>query len=198
RLQQLRHVLAHAVLADLEAFLLEVGDDLLHDVVVARLLEIGHDDGLGIGLGLRIRNTQLLGRPQAKEPVAAAIDLEFKLLVVLVLMLATLLAVFERWHAPAPQCHPLNGMWPRRRADQGYSGRERSSANPACAASSSSIGPTMPGRSSSAPTAMRWRAVHGRRRRAIGRTAATWSPASTSSPAAAGSDSTTKAWSPAS
>src|SRR5262249_38933235 len=112
-LQQLRHMLAHAVLADLEALLLEIGDDLLHDVVVARLREVGHDDGLGIGLGLRTRNAQLLGRPQAEKPVAPSSNLELKLFVVLVLVLKPLLAVFERWHAAAPRCDHLNGLGPR-------------------------------------------------------------------------------------
>ena len=76
---------------------------LANDVVVARLLEIGHDHLLGIGLGIVARDPHLLRRPKAEKLVAPGDDLELKLLIVLELRLGGFLAVVKRVHAPGSQ-----------------------------------------------------------------------------------------------
>src|SRR5215475_11962366 len=120
--QRLGHAQAQAVLGHRDAAALEVGQHLLDDVVVAGLLEIGGDYGLGVGIGLAGRDAELAGNPQAEDLVGAHLDLELELLVVLVLLLEALFPILEDRHSDrlltgAPPC-----IWPQTQARQGYIG----------------------------------------------------------------------------
>jgi hypothetical protein len=55
--------------------------DLAQHVVVARFLEIGGDDFLGIGISRGTRDAHFAGRPQAQKLVPARVDLEARFLV---------------------------------------------------------------------------------------------------------------------
>ena len=68
-----------------------------------RLLEVGHDHLLGVGLGIVACDAHFLRRPQAEKLVAPGDDLELKLLIVLELRLGGFLAVVERVHSPGSQ-----------------------------------------------------------------------------------------------
>ena len=59
----------------------EVLAELAEDVIVADLLEIRHDDRLGIGVGLGAGESELLRRPQAEELVATGVRLKSQFLV---------------------------------------------------------------------------------------------------------------------
>jgi hypothetical protein len=54
----------------------EILHQLLHDVVVSRLLEVGQDDLLSIALSIRAALAHDPGRPQTEQLVPARIDLE--------------------------------------------------------------------------------------------------------------------------
>src|SRR5262245_2558958 len=102
-LDRLRHQLVHGaanlVIRVLDALGVEILANLAEHVIVARLLEIRHDDRLGIGLGLGAGEPELLRRPQAEELVATGVCLESQLLVDDELLLEALLALVERSHA---------------------------------------------------------------------------------------------------
>jgi hypothetical protein len=82
----------------LHALVVEVLPDLSEYVVVPGLLEIGHDDVLGIGVGLGAGQAELLRRPPAEELVAAGVRLESELLVMGEPLLETFLALVESRH----------------------------------------------------------------------------------------------------
>jgi hypothetical protein len=76
----------------------EILRQLLDDVAVARPVEIGDDDLLGIGLGVGTALAHHAGRPQAEQLVLARRRLELQVLVVLELLLEGFLALVERGH----------------------------------------------------------------------------------------------------
>ena len=81
----------------------EVAHQLVHHVVIARLLEIGHDDFAGHRP--RQRRPILPSRPAAHRPsilFLRARDLELQFLVVLELVFEGFLAFVERGHSAAP------------------------------------------------------------------------------------------------
>jgi hypothetical protein len=78
------YLCAQLRLSSSDAFLLEVGQHLVDDIVIARSLEVRRDDGFGIGLCLLTgRKAQPRGRPQPEQPVAARRDPEPQFLVAL-------------------------------------------------------------------------------------------------------------------
>src|SRR5262249_42568932 len=91
-------LLADAVVFHRLAGCSEVAHQPVHDVRLARLLELGQDDFLGVGLGVSPGLADQARRPQAQHLVLARRDLELKLLVVLELLLEGLLALVERGH----------------------------------------------------------------------------------------------------
>src|SRR5215467_7010292 len=96
---QLVHGAANLVIRDADALGVEVLANLAEDVVVTDLLEIRHDDRLGIGVGLVAGEAELLRRPQAEELVATGVRLESQFLVEGELLLEAFLALVERSHA---------------------------------------------------------------------------------------------------
>ena len=66
--------------------------------LLAGLLEIGGDDFLGIGIGIRAGLPEKPGRPQAEELVPAGFRLEPELFVMRELVLECVLAVVESGH----------------------------------------------------------------------------------------------------
>jgi len=76
----------------------EVLHQLVQDIVVARLLEVGQDDFLGIGLGVGAALAHQAGGPQAEQLVLARGRLELQVLVVLELLLEGFFALVERGH----------------------------------------------------------------------------------------------------
>src|SRR5258708_936784 len=76
----------------------QIAQDLLDHVVVARLLEIGLDYGLGVAIGRRPAQTQPVGDPQAEQLVAPRGHLERQLLLILVLRLGAFGAVVPARH----------------------------------------------------------------------------------------------------
>ena len=68
-----------------------------------KLLQIGNDDLLGVGLGVGPGLAQLLGGPKAQQLVAAGVRLEAQLLVMRELLLEGILALVERAHGPISQ-----------------------------------------------------------------------------------------------
>jgi hypothetical protein len=93
-------LLADGVLVRRLAGRREVGHQLLHDVGIARLLEVGHHHVLGIGLGIGAGLAHQAGGPEAQQLVAARVDLELQLLVMLVLGFEGFLAIVEGGHRP--------------------------------------------------------------------------------------------------
>src|SRR5215470_449632 len=96
---QFVHGAANLVIRLLDAVGVEVLAELAEDVIVADLLEIRHDDRLGISLGLGAGEPELLRRPQAEVLVATGGRLESQFLVEDELLLEALLALVERSHA---------------------------------------------------------------------------------------------------
>src|SRR5262245_330991 len=96
---QLVHGAANLVIRDADALGVEVLANLAEDVIVTDLLEIRHDDRLGIGVGLVAGEAELLRRPQAEELVATGVRLESQFLVEGELLLEAFLALVERSHA---------------------------------------------------------------------------------------------------
>ncbi len=92
-----------------DALGVEVAANLAEDVIVAGFLEIGDDDLLGVGVGLRARHPELRRRPQAEQLVAARVRLEAQLFVMGELLLETFLAFVERGHA----CLAVSGATPQ-------------------------------------------------------------------------------------
>src|SRR5262249_24107862 len=90
---------ANLVIRQDDAFGVEVLANLAEDVVVTDLLEIRHDDRLGIGVGLVAGEAELLRRPQAEELVATGVRLESQFLVEGELLLEAFLALVEGSHA---------------------------------------------------------------------------------------------------
>src|SRR5438874_4565705 len=80
----------------------EVVHQGVHHVVVARLLEVGHDDVAGISLGCGACLADQAGRPQPQHLVLARARFEFQLLVMLEFLLKGVLALVERRHLGAP------------------------------------------------------------------------------------------------
>src|SRR5260370_26912804 len=76
----------------------EVVHQRVHHVMVARLLEVGHDDVARIVLGVRTRLADQASRPQPQHLVLAGAGLEPQLLVMLELVLESLFALVERRH----------------------------------------------------------------------------------------------------
>src|SRR5262245_56221377 len=96
---QLVHGAANLVIRDADTLGVEVLANLAEDVIVTDLLEIRHDDRLGIGVGLVAGEAELLRRPQAQELVATGVRLESQFLVEGELLLEAFLALVERSHA---------------------------------------------------------------------------------------------------
>src|SRR5215472_3463052 len=96
---QLVHGAANLVIRDADALGVEVLANLAEDVVVTDLLEIRHDDPLGIGVSLIAGEAELLRRPQTEELVATGVRLESQFLVEGELLLEAFLALVERSHA---------------------------------------------------------------------------------------------------
>src|SRR6516164_9764955 len=96
---QFVHGAANLVIRQGDALGVEVLTELAEHVIVADLLEIRHDDRLGIGVGLGAGEPELLRRPQAEELVATGVRLESQFLVEDELLLEAFLALVERSHA---------------------------------------------------------------------------------------------------
>src|SRR5262244_4296581 len=96
---QLIHRAANLVIRQVDALGVEVLANLAEDVIVTDLLEIRHDDRLGIGVGLGAGEPELLRRPQAEVLVATGVRLESQFLVEDELLLEAFLALVERSHA---------------------------------------------------------------------------------------------------
>src|SRR5215813_3945725 len=96
---QFVHGAANLVIRQVDALGVEVLAELAEDVIVADLLEIRHNDRLGIGVGLGAGEPELLRRPQAEVLVATGVRLESQFLVEDELLLEALLALVERSHA---------------------------------------------------------------------------------------------------
>ena len=86
-------------LVDLDSGGGQVAEQLADHVLVARFLEIGLDDRLGIGIGFLGRQAHLLRRPLPQQPVAARGDAELHFLVTGELGLEGAFAVVEAGHA---------------------------------------------------------------------------------------------------
>ncbi|CDX49753.1 hypothetical protein MPL3365_100204 [Mesorhizobium plurifarium] len=109
-LDRLRHQLVHGA-ADLMVGLVDAGGieilaDLAENIVVARFLDIGDHNFLGIGLGIGAGFAEFLGGPQAKRLVAARRGLEAKFLVEGEFALEALFAVFHAAH-DVPPINPI-------------------------------------------------------------------------------------------
>src|SRR6516165_6876438 len=108
---QFVHGAANLVIRQVDALGVEVLANLAEDVVVTDLLEIRHDDRLGIGVGLVAGEAELLRRPLAEELVATGVRLESQFLVEGELLLEAFLALVERSHA----CLAVSGATGRSR-----------------------------------------------------------------------------------
>ena len=95
---QLDHDGADLVIGRGDAVGVEILADLAEDVVVAGLLEVGHHDLFGVGLGIGALAPELLGGPKPEQLVAPGRRLEFQLLVVRELLLETFFTLVERGH----------------------------------------------------------------------------------------------------
>ena len=126
---------AHFGIVDVAAGAGQVAEDLADDVLVARFLEIGLDDFLGVGIGFLGREPHLVRRPASEQPVAPRGDAERGLLVHRVLAFLALLAVAEIGHGSAFRVESRPGVSAKRRqaaspvprATQGCVARWRSS-----------------------------------------------------------------------
>src|ERR1700730_15583988 len=103
-----RHQLDHGA-ADLmvglgNALVVEITPDFLEDAAFACVIERGQDHLLGVGVGLRSRQSQFLRGPNAEHPVAPRSGLEPQLFVMRELLLESFLALVERGHACLAGC----------------------------------------------------------------------------------------------
>jgi hypothetical protein len=80
----------------------QIAEDLAHDVLMARFLEIGEHDGFGIGLRVIARQLEDVGHPKAHQLVAPRLGLEGHLLVVGKLVLEGVFAIVEGGHSGSP------------------------------------------------------------------------------------------------
>src|ERR1700674_5901047 len=130
-LQQLVHGAANLVIGLGDALGVEVAPDLLEHVVIA-LGVLGHHHFLGIGIGVRAGEAELLRRPKAERLVAAGDRLEPQLLVVREALFELLLALVEggghagprvRWQNASAAC--IKGWNPQINSARGRPGANR-------------------------------------------------------------------------
>src|SRR5262249_51158141 len=149
---------------------------LLNHVLVAGFFQIRDHNRLGVGVGFRSGQPELLCGPQAQEPVAPGRHLELDFLVVLVLGLETLFAFVEAAHCLVllPAAFGLYGGVSYIAMQRPAGETQRGGASGKCAASSFCSGRAMTGPFSSAPIVTRCKTALGGRRAGTGRIDPRW------------------------
>ena len=97
--RQLVHLAPDLAFRDGQACAFKVLGDLAVDVFLARLLEVGLDDGTPVFLGAFLVQAHLLGRPQAQQFVAPGDSLELLRLIEGEFGLEALFPIVEGSHA---------------------------------------------------------------------------------------------------
>ena len=100
--QKAGHFLADLNIRAGNASLFEVTAHLAHNVIIARLFQIRDHDGLGIGFSISVFQAQKFCRPQAKQLVAARIDLELGFLIQGIAGFLCAFAIIECAHGGGP------------------------------------------------------------------------------------------------